>query len=284
MLHRTRWSLVAVVALLALATAACIPATGPRDRRLEGANGVARHDGALWVADLNHARLVVVDPATGRIERGWDVGDGIDAPDDLAFASDGSAYVASPNGNSVTRFAPDGTHKKVAAITGANPIAVSADDRVFVGREVGGDIYEIDPTGVLPPRVVRPYDGALINGFAFGSDGALYVPRFEFLGSVERIDVDTGARTTVTTGIALPAALKVGPDGMLYVLQSFFGPAIWRVDPSTGAKVKVATIHRDVVDNLAIASDGTFFVSGFSDGTITEIRPDGGQRTFVPGP
>lgn len=264
--------------------AACIPVTGARNRPLEGANGVAWADGHLWVADLNHTRLVEVDAATHRIVSGFDVGDGIDAPDDLAFAPDGSFYSASPQQNSVTRFAPDGSHARIAAFTGANPIAVSPAGRVFVGREFGGTIAEIDPTGAHPPRIIRPYDGATINGFAIGTDGALYVPRFEFFGSVERIDVDTGARTTVTDGIALPSALKVGADGALYVLQSYFGPAIWRVDPTTGAKTKVATIHRDVVDNLAFGPDGTFYVSGFSDGTITVIRPDGTQSVFTPGP
>jgi hypothetical protein len=97
----------------------------------------------------------------------------------------------------VGRIEPDGTHTTAANLPlGVNPIAFSDDGRLFVGLAAFGDdaLYEVDPDGVAPPRLINT--GLGLDGFDW-LDGFLYAPRMS-AGEVVRIDVDSGAYTVVT--------------------------------------------------------------------------------------
>jgi streptogramin lyase len=248
-----------------------------------GTNGLAVDaDGDLWVADLDGAQLLEVDPATGAILRRFGATDGVDAPDDVAVDAAGNVWWTGFLTGRVGRVSPDGTNVIMAELApGANPIAVRADGRVVVALAFTGDaLYELDPTGVDEPRLIVDAPGAL-NGFAFGDGGRLYAPRFGVggTGSVVAVDVDSGAIETLAQGLSLNSSVKTGADGTPYVLTG--APStVSTLDLATGELEPVASVPTAAVDNMAFAPDGTLYVSSFNTPTISVVAPGGTVTTF----
>ena len=127
-----------------------------------------------------------------------------------------------------------------ASIVANLPLSVNAlgfndDERLFVGLSAFGDgLYEVDPEGVAPPRLIVAEAGQP-NSFDFGpDDGLLYAPLFA-RGEVARFDVDAGTQETVAGGFVLPVSAKFDADGELYVNDGALGHVI-RVDRVTGEK------------------------------------------------
>jgi hypothetical protein len=83
--------------------------------------------------------------------------------------------------------------------------------------------------------------------------------------------------------LGFPAALKEGPDGALYVLSAAPAPpSIHRVDIATGEVTDVVELDSEAVDNLAIAPDGTFYVTTFNRPVVLVVAPDGSDVTELP--
>ena len=250
---------------------------------LSGANGLHfGPDGQLYVASVIGNELVRVDPQSGEITRRWSSRDGVDGPDDVAFAPDGSFYWTSILTGEVAGFRPDG--RRVSAGKpgiGVNPLTFSDDGRLFVAQcFFGTGLFELDPMGVAPPRVIRDDLGpdCGLNGMDWGPDGRLYGPRW-FRGEVVSIDVDSGAMRTEADGFAVPAAVKFDSAGRLHVL-----------DTERGEVVRVQADGRQVVasfspglDNLAFDAADVLHVSSFVDGSVTRVNADGSTTELLPG-
>lgn len=189
--------------------------------------------------------------------------------DDLDFAPDGTlAYTAFLEGAVRARGA-DGTIRDLATgLPGINSIAFRADGRLFASQVFLGDaLYEIDPAGVAPPRLVLQNIGGL-NGFDFGPDGKLYGPLW-FLGKVVKIDVDTGEMTDVATGFTVPAAVNFDSQGHLFAIDTAIGEVV-QIDVATGQRVKTIKVPASL-DNLAFDNHDVLYLSHLSDNAIYRV-------------
>lgn len=163
-----------------------------------------------------------------------------------------------------------------------NPIAFSADGRLFTAQ-LGADgdaLWELDPVGGGAPRLVARHKGRL-NGFGFGPDGRLYAPLFG-TDRLVAIDVDSGEYSVVASGVGAPAAAKVDARGDVLSVDYLSGE-LWRTDLRAGTSRVIARV-REPIDSLAIAADGTIYLSNVSDSSIFAIDPvTGASRTVVDG-
>lgn len=295
-------SSVAVAALaLALVPTASAASAGPasgqdgaryqvtemiKGATIHGANGLAiDRAGRLLVASVWGAEIVVVDPQTGAIEDrlGSDVR--VDSPDDVAIGPDGSLYWTDLLSGEVGRLAPDGTVTKQFVAQGMNPIAFTADGRLFVAQAFFGDgLYELDPNLVEDPQVIIPDHGEppfldQLNGFDFGPDGMLYAP--QLLGNrILRIDPETGDTWIVADNLPDgPSSVEFDSNGRLFAT---LGERVVTVDLSDGALTTVATIRGAGLDNMVFDARGRIFVSDSDSGAVYRVVGHG-VRTLVPG-
>ena len=237
---------------------------------MHGIHGLAiGPDGALYAGSLTGASIYRVDVTSGATTTF--LGPPRGAADDLAFAADGTVVWTGLGNGTVFARGRNGQVRSLAqGMSGANAIAFSRDGRLFVSRIFGGDgLYELDLSGLRPPRTVAEKIGGL-NAFQIADDGALYGPLF-FRGKIVRIDIETGAIADVADGFERPVAVKIEADGNLIVLDYLRGDVV-RVDPKSGRKTPLANLAPPV-DNLAIGKDGTIYVSSTAYNGITAIDP-----------
>jgi sugar lactone lactonase YvrE len=126
-----------------------------------------------------------------------------------------------------------------SGLPGSNSLAFTKDGRLYFTQVFLGDaLYEADPAGVAPVRLIRKDLGGF-NGFEVGPDGMLYGPLW-FKNAIVKIDPATGADTVVADGFQVPAAANFGPDGNLYAIDTKTGE-LKRIDMAT----KAVTRSRD---------------------------------------
>ena len=251
-----------------------------------GANGlVIDPDGNFRVASVFGAEVVVLSPDGEIIDR---IGPerNIFGPDDIAFGPDGSMYATNIITGEVTRLDPSGTSTIVANIgPGPNPVTVSDDGRVFVGKCFLGDgLFEIDPLAQEAPRtIIESFGGGCgVNGFDIGPDGALYAPRF-VAPDVLRIDVNTGESTVVATGFVIPNGAKFDNLGRLTILDGGAGTISRFILDSNGQVTTEGEIIATGVfgyDSHVIAADSKIYATNLSEGQIWEVGIDGPIRAI----
>ncbi|MEL6860322.1 MAG: hypothetical protein AAGL11_00670 [Pseudomonadota bacterium] len=248
-----------------------------------GTNGIHfGPDGLLYITSVIGSDLTVIDPNSGEVIKRYTAADGVIGPDDVAFASDGSFFWTSILTGQVAGYNADGERVVAAQLPpGPNPITFSNDDRLFVSQcFLGTNLYELDPTGETPARLIADDlgPGCGLNGMDWGPDDRLYGPRW-FMGEVVSFDVDTGERRTEATGFQTPAAIKFDSQGVLHVLDTGTGELIRVVD---GENEVVATLETGL-DNFAFDAADTAFVSSYTDGFIKRVNPDDTITTLQPG-
>jgi hypothetical protein len=93
--------------------------------RLWGANGIAfGPDGRLYVAQFLGGQISAVDVASGDVEVVVPLDSPVRTPDDLAFAADGTMYIADLEPGRVWRRAPDGDLELVSDVVQA-PVIIA---------------------------------------------------------------------------------------------------------------------------------------------------------------
>jgi sugar lactone lactonase YvrE len=287
------WALGTLVLVAALLISSVALAGGPtssddgkikvkvatRGGPLHGANGLYfGPEGNLYIASAMGREIVVMDPEDGQIldRIGPEYAAGM--PDDLTFGPDGALYWTAIWSGDVMKRAPGCTPVSIANLgLGVNAITFSDDGRLFVALDFYGvGLYEIDPDGVNPPRVILP-NVVNLNGFDFGPHGLLYGPLFG--QEIVRVDVDAA---TVETVADFPgAAVKFDSHGRLHAVAQDTGQ-VARIDTKTGAIQVIATLH-DGLDNLAFGAHDRLYVSNADDGDIVEVMKNGRVRTVSPG-
>ena len=155
------------------------------------------------------------------------------------------------------------------------------NNKLYASQVFLGDaLWEIDRAGQKPPRLIKKDMGGF-NGFEVGPDGMLYGPLW-FKGQVVKIDPANGNMTVIADGFKIPAAANLDGKGNLWVVDARSGELV-RVDLATGRKT-VARQLRPSLDNLAIAPDGTIYVSNMANNEIQAFDPATGVlRTLTSG-
>ncbi|MDN8612867.1 hypothetical protein [Variovorax ginsengisoli] len=142
---------------------------------------------------------------------------------------------------------------------------------------LGDALWEIDPAGQKPPRLIKKDMGGF-NGFEVGPDGMLYGPLW-FKGQVVKIDPANGAMTVIADGFKIPAAANLDGKGSLWVVDARSGELV-RVDLASGRKT-VAKQLKPSLDNLAIAPEGTIYVSNMADNSVEAFNPATGELRLL---
>ena len=245
----------------------------------EGANGVYfDKEDRLHVASVTGRNIGVVNTETGAIIDSYGPEQGIEGPDDLVIAEDGTIYFTSILTGEVGRRTPSGEVTKQMVAPGINPITLSEDGRLFAALDFSGDgLYELDPELKNPPKLIIKELGWL-NGFDFGPDGKLYGPIWS-KGHIVKIDVDKAKLDVIVDDLATPAAVKFNSKGELFTIDHFTG-SVWKIDPTSGDKTEVAKIFGGA-DNLAFNSKDELFISSAQDGGVIQVNMDGTTRTVI---
>jgi sugar lactone lactonase YvrE len=252
-----------------------------------GLHGLAvEEDGTILAGSVVGQAIYAVNPTTGEVAERLGPPDGM--ADDIAFGPNGEmAWTGYLTGKVFIQDKPGqdggGAPRMISSgLPGSNSLAFTKDGKLYFTQVFLGDaLYEADVTGATPARLIRSNLGGF-NGFEVGPDGMLYGPLW-FRNAIVRIDPATGADTIVADGFQIPAAANFGPDGNLYAIDTKTGE-VKRIDMTTKAVTVLATLA-PALDNLAIAKDGTIYVSNMADATIYAVNPaDGAVRTVVSGP
>lgn len=278
----------AAVAVILIGMAACSDSdeyvqeavTGPSP--FHGIHGITvTKDGKILAGSVVGRAIYQVDPTNGTVSLYEAPPNGM--ADDLEEGPDGTlAWTAFLDGKVYARK-PDGTLLTLAeGLPGLNSLAWMDDGRLFATQVFLGDaLYELDPSGVNPPRKIMSGMGGL-NGFDFGPDGKLYGPLW-FKNQVARVDVDTGTLDVIAEGFATPAAANFNSKGDLYVVDTEAGH-VYRVDIANGEKTLVAEVA-PAIDNLAFDNDDNLLITNMADNAVIAVDTESGEsRTIVSGP
>jgi sugar lactone lactonase YvrE len=241
----------------------------------KGLNGLNfDNKGQLYVGSLADQTIYRVDVVTGEYEVFIDRPDG--QADDLVLTRNGKIFYTNVLSGEVRTLDPEtGKIKAIASgISVVNPIAQNESGRLFVAQSVippYDGLYEIDPTGLTPPRLIRNNPAKSLNAFDFGPDGLLYAP-VQFTGEVVKINVDTGASEQVVSGLSNLSSVKFNSKGELFV-QEYITGRILQVDTTTG-QIQ-STIHLPPgLDNMAFGPNDLLYVTSYLDSILYEVNTE----------
>lgn len=253
----------------------------PADTNSLNGISVSPIDGNLYVASVGGSEITVHDPETGEILERLGSERGVNGPDDVYVADDGTIYWTDLLAGNVGMLSPDGEVKTQFVGPGVNPITMSDDGRLFVARIFLGDgLYELDPMLEADPIPLNETLAGL-NAFDFGPDGLLYAPSF-FTGDVVRIDVDAAVPEpeVVASGFTSLPAAKFNSVGELHVADN--DGQVWKLDIDGGDHELLLDID-GTIDNIAFDSTDRLFVAAGNDNQIIRIDSDGTTELGEPG-
>ncbi|ADT97852.1 SMP-30/gluconolactonase/LRE family protein [Mycolicibacterium gilvum] len=245
---------------------------------LFGANGLRTGpDGRIYIAQVTGSQISALDPATGALETVSAKGGDIIAPDDVAFADDGTLFATEVMDGRVSAREPSGRTRVLRDdLPCANGITVDRG-RLFVGEcRDGGRLMELPLDGGEPRILLENLPSP--NAMEVGPDGLLYYPLMT-ANEIWRIDPSGGEPQRVAADLGVPDAVKFDTDGFIVSTQVASGQVL-RIDPRTGEKTVLAQLNPGL-DNLTFVGD-RLFASNFT-GEITEIGRDGQTSALLPG-
>ncbi|MFW2383936.1 MAG: hypothetical protein ACN4GZ_19445 [Acidimicrobiales bacterium] len=244
---------------------------------------VSPQDGNVYVASVGGDEITVHDPNSGRLLDRIGPERGVHGPDDVFITDDGTIYWTEILTGFVGMLKPDGTVMRQQVGPGVNPITMSDDGRLFVGRLfLDQGLYELDPDLQDPPVLIN--GNLSVNSFDFGPDGYLYAPAF-FTGEVLRIDVDSAppVDTEVVANIGgVASAVKFNSLGEAHGVNIGEG-LVLKLDLSGGNAHDVILDVEGTIDNIAFSTDDRLYVAVGADNEIVRIDPNGHARTITRG-
>ena len=128
----------------------------------------------------------------------------------------------------------------------------------------------------------------LPEGLAVGPDGTAYVG-IATKGEIHRVTPDGGRSTLATLKPGLGSLLGLAVDGQGHVLAALASSntpgsdrhGIWRVRPDGSKELLAALPPVTMPNGLALAQDGTVYVSESARGAIWRIHPDGSAESWL---
>jgi sugar lactone lactonase YvrE len=249
-----------------------------------GLNGiyVSPVTGNVYNASVGGDEITVHDPETGEVLDRLGPESGVHGPDDLFITDDGTIYWTEILTGHVGMLAPGSDPVRQLVGPGVNPITMSDDGRLFVGRIfLGQGLYELDPDLVDAPVLLD--ENLVVNGFDFGPDGFLYAPSF-FTGEVLKIDVDATppvGGTVVADGLGVPSAVKFNSMGEIHAVDLAAG-RVWMLD-LVGGNHEVVVDIEGTIDNMAFDEDDRLFAAAGADNQIIRRDSEGVKALNLPG-
>jgi streptogramin lyase len=226
---------------------------------------------SIWEVDrVSGAARVFIGPLEGQA-------------DDIAVGPNGElAWTGFIQGVLRYRQSDDAPIRVLAKdMPGMNSVAFDRrNGKLYASQVFMGDaLWEFDVAGANPPRLIAKDMGGF-NGFEVGPDGMLYGPLW-FKHQVVKIDPANGAITVINSDFLVPAAANLDGKGNLWVVDQKAGE-LSRVDLATGTKTVAKTL-KPALDNLAIAPEGTIYVSNMADNSIEAFDPTTGELRLLTG-
>jgi sugar lactone lactonase YvrE len=222
-----------------------------------------------------------VDAETGKTLEMLAAESGVQTPDDLTIAPDGTLYVVNILQGTVVAV-KQGDGKVVATLgSGVDGIALSPTGKLIIGKDFLGDgLYEVDPTGKADPRTIDETPG-WVNAMAFAPDGTLYAPIWQ-KKYVARVDVAKGTLKQFSKEFAGTAgAVRFDSKGHLFAVDGGTGDVL-RIDLKSGELTRV--FHYGLpLDNLAFDAKDRLYISSYADGSVSEVLAEGALRVVKPG-
>jgi sugar lactone lactonase YvrE len=196
--------------------------------------------------------------------------------DDIAVGPRGElAWTSYSQGIVRYRERDDAPIRELAkGLPGANAIAFNfKTGKLYMSQVFLGDaLWELDVQGKKAPRLIAKELGGF-NGFEVGPDGQLYGPLW-FKGQVVKVDPRNGKITVISSDFKTPAAANLDGKGNLWVLDTKAG-TLNKIELASGQKSEAAKLAT-ALDNLAIAPEGTIYVSNMADNSIQVFDPAAG--------
>lgn len=206
-------------------------------------------NGSAYVTVMS-GELRKVDLATGSTTT---VAVGLGNLRGLGLDGAGKAYVGSFDGRLQKVDLSSGTREMVAS--GLGPAhGVSFSNGVIYVSSGDGSLYAVKQ-GQAPKRVTAGF-GLPLDVVTDGR-GSAYVTDV-MKGSVNQVNLATGATKVLDSGSYEPQSLSLGRDGAVYFLA---GSAIHRVDPVTGTKTEVGDVSRLSTYDFTLADNGDAYVT-----------------------
>ncbi len=238
--------------------------------------------GRLLAGSVVGNSMWVVDRASGKAEVFIAAPEG--QADDIAIGPRGEMAWTSYLQGIVRYRESDAAPTRVLAkdLPGINSLAFDPNTGTLYASQVflGDAMWEIDVAGVKPPRLIAKDMGGF-NGFEVGPDGWIYGPLW-FKGQVVKMNPANGAIAVINGEFKVPAAANLDGKGNLWVVDTRTGE-LSRVELASGRKT-VAKQLATSLDNLAIAPDGTIYVSNMADNAVQSFNPATGElRTLTSG-
>jgi sugar lactone lactonase YvrE len=219
-----------------------------------------------------------VNVATGDVETVVPLDGPVQAPDDLAFAADGTMYITDLTPGRVWSRTPKGEYALVTDAVQVPNGVTCVGNRVFVNEmKSKGRLLELFPDGSAPRVVVSSLDWG--NAMQPGPGGYLYYPSM-IAGQIWRVSPDGSVPELVVDQLNAPVAAHFDRRGTLVVLSHGAEGVITRIRLDTGART-VLTTGIEGLDNMAFDDDNRMYVSSYSGGGITEVKADGRSREIV---
>lgn len=221
--------------------------------------------------------------------------EGLDHAEGICETPDGTLYVGGEAGQ-LYRIEPDDTPTELLS-TGGFLLGLAADaaGRIYAADAGHRCVWRIDPaTGAYEQfsagSAERPFQ--LANWGAFGPDGTYYVSDSGSWGGrdgcVWRIPPGGSAEVWSEECRNFPNGLAVNRDGTrLYVLESYPGALVAldvESDGSAGPRQLLCDLDPAVPDGVALATDGSMFISCYRPDLIYLWSEADGLRTFAEDP
>ncbi len=216
-----------------------------------------------------------------------DLVEGLNHPEGVAWNPfDGLVY-AGGEGGEIYAVALDGDVEG-SCITGGSMLGLAIDGRgrVYACDAGNGEVVRWDPaTRLVETFAERGLDTP--NAMAFGPDGVLYVTCSGEDGDPAIVRVPPGGKAERWSEAvpAYPNGCCVAPDGSFLVVVESQRPGVSRVpilaDGRAGEPVEIAPLYDTDPDGVALAEDGSLFVTLYRPDGIVKIAPDGSVTTVI---
>jgi sugar lactone lactonase YvrE len=242
----------------------------------KGVHGLAiDKQGRLLAGSVVGMSITQVDAATGKNTILVDAPQG--QADDIAIGPKGEmAWTSFLQGVLRIRENDSAPIRVIAKdLPGINSLAFDPKSGKLYASQVflGDALWEIDVTGVKPPRLIKKDMGGL-NGFEVGADGWIVGPLW-FKGQVVKLNPIDGEMKVINSEFKVPAAANFDSKGNIWVVDAKTG-GLYRIHAADGKRTRVAQLETGL-DNLALDKNDNVYVSNMVDNGVQQINPVTGQ-------